>query len=74
MDGTFKSCPKLYRKNGQVYTIHGVFTRKNEVGEVLSYASLPLVYALLRDKTRSTYGTLFTVINDLADKVNTCIH
>lgn len=69
LDGTFKSCPKLYRSKGQVYTIHGIFIRRNELGQLLSYASLPLVYALLRDKSRRTYHELFNAVKDIATKV-----
>jgi len=46
MDGTFKSCPKPFC---QLYTI-------------LAYVNtvyIPLVFALLPDKTQSTYETLF---------------
>lgn len=66
-DGTFKSCPKLYRKHGQVYTIHGVFVRKNTKGQVETTA-LPLVYALLRDKSKITYRTLFTELVQIGRK------
>ena len=50
MDGTFKSCPKLY---SQLYTIHGI---------VGNCTSVPFVYALLPSKTRTTYYDMLSVI------------
>ena len=69
LDGTFKSCPKLYKKNGQLYTLHGFFIQKNKAGKVIATASLPLIYALLRDKSKSTYEALFASIINMATKV-----
>jgi len=49
VDGTFKVCPKQY---SQLFTIHGV----------VESLVVPLVYALLPDKCRSTYFNLLTLI------------
>jgi len=59
VDGTFKSCPKLYT---QLYTIHGLFN-----GYVI-----PLVYALLSDKTRHTYYNMFGSIRDGLARLGHC--
>ena len=49
MDGTFKSCPKLY---SQLYTIHAIY--KDHF--------VPLVYCLLPNKHRDTYYEVLNVI------------
>jgi len=51
VDGTFKTCPKLY---AQVYSIHGLYH-----GWII-----PLVYALLSDKTSETYYIFFSRVRD----------
>ena len=51
VDGTFKTCPKLY---AQVYTIHGLYH-----GWII-----PLVYALLTDKTSATYYKFFNRVRE----------
>ena len=51
MDGTFKSCPRIF---SQLYSIHGCY--RNHV--------VPLVYCLLSDKSRLTYHTMFSKIRD----------
>jgi len=48
-DGTFKSCPPLFT---QVYTIHVI--KHNLV--------IPIVFALMPDKTQSSYERLFSAI------------
>ena len=53
-DGTFKTAPKLFE---QVYTIHGM-----EQG-----FCVPCIYALLPDKSQSTYNRLWNVVRDLTD-------
>ena len=49
MDGTFKCCPSLYT---QLFTIHGL--SNNFV--------VPLVYALLSDKSSASYYKLFDIL------------
>lgn len=56
-DGTFKTAPPLF---SQLYTIHGV--KEN--------SAIPLVYALLPDKTRETYIRLLSQIKQLEPGVN----
>lgn len=51
-DDTFKTCPKLF---GQFYTIHIIKNNK----------SFPLIYALLPNKSQSTYLKLLQKINEL---------
>ena len=51
VDGTFKSCPKPFT---QVYSIHGLYG-----GYVV-----PLVYALLTDKSATTYYNIFGKVRD----------
>ncbi|KAF9411155.1 hypothetical protein HW555_010017 [Spodoptera exigua] len=54
IDGTFKICPKCFC---QVYTIHA------DIGSNQEYANVvPVLYALLPDKTRATYEILFQMI------------
>jgi hypothetical protein len=60
MDGTFKSCPSIY---AQLYTIHGV----------VNNVTLPLVYALLPNKTRSTYNDLIQVVRHAAAELQLTI-
>ena len=50
-DGTFKACPPLFM---QVYTIHGV----------IKESTVPLLYALLPNKSARTYKRLFQVVSD----------
>ncbi|KAM7290495.1 uncharacterized protein ISCGN_027120 [Ixodes scapularis] len=52
MDGTFKVTPSIFF---QVYTVHGMYKD----------AVIPLVYALLPNKTEETYQRLFTVLSSL---------
>lgn len=51
VDGTFHVCPKLY---SQLYSLHGL----------LNGWVIPLVFALLSDKTRESYAKLFGRIRD----------
>ena len=51
MDGTFKSCPRLF---SQLYSIHGSY--RDHV--------IPLVYCLLCEKSRATYHAVFNKIRD----------
>ncbi|XP_053618345.1 uncharacterized protein LOC128679882 [Plodia interpunctella] len=54
VDGTFKICPKCFC---QVYTIHA------DIGSNKEYVNVvPVLYALLPDKTRATYEILFEMI------------
>ncbi|XP_047037258.1 uncharacterized protein LOC124642701 [Helicoverpa zea] len=54
MDGTFKICPKCFC---QVYTLHA------DIGSNEEYVNVvPVLYALLPDKTRATYEILFQMI------------
>lgn len=53
MDGTFKSCPILYR---QIYTIHGM------VGDRENRKTVPLVYCLMSSKRESLYRKLFDTL------------
>ena len=61
MDGTFYTSPPLFQ---QIYTIHGYFK-----GQVM-----PLVYALLPNKTHETYKRLLTgiknKINEMGKELN----
>lgn len=57
VDGTFKTVPHLFC---QLYTIHG-----------LQYNNaIPLVYALLPDKTEATYTRLLTGVKDIEPTVS----
>jgi len=56
-DGTFKCCPSIF---SQLYTFHG-----------LKYnVSIPLIYALLPNKSMSTYKHLLSKIKDLVPEMN----
>ena len=50
-DGTFKVSPPLFT---QLYTVHGI----------INGATIPLLYALLPNKTSDTYRRLFQIIHD----------
>lgn len=52
MDGTFKACPKIFGRSGQLYVIHGLFEG----------VPLALVYALLIDKSTRTYEKMFQLL------------
>lgn len=54
MDGTFKSCPKPF---AQLYTLLGDVGSSMETTKVV-----PLIFALLPDKTEKTYFILFSLI------------
>ena len=58
MDGTFKSCPKLFRKTGQMYTVHELMKEEDLNGQTRAEA-FPLVFALLPNKGKATYTELF---------------
>ena len=51
IDGTFKANPQLFY---QLFTVHAVYNGQH----------FPFVYALLPNKTTSTYNRLFTKLND----------
>lgn len=57
VDGTFKTTPLLFT---QLFTIHGVDEK----------ISMPLVYALLPNKTQSTYIELFEELKKLNSSIN----
>jgi len=52
VDGTFKTCPKMF---SQLYTIHG----STEDGW-----TFPAVYCLLRSKSAATYTTMLNAVVD----------
>jgi len=52
MDGTFKSCPKIF---SQLYIIHGLYEG----------VPMPLVYALLCSKTSEIYKKMFELLNEI---------
>jgi hypothetical protein len=54
IDGTFKTCPKLYT---QLFTMHGLYID----------TVVPLVYVLLSDKRSDTY---YKVLNSIRDAVS----
>lgn len=55
-DGTFSVAPNIFT---QLYTIHGLVAGEN----------IPMVYALLTDKSKTTYLRLFSLLRDkVADK------
>ncbi|XP_053202906.1 uncharacterized protein LOC128387687 [Panonychus citri] len=54
MDGTFKSCPKLFY---QIYTIHVMINK----------LMVPVIYCLLPDKRNRTYERLFEIIENYAN-------
>ncbi|XP_035208214.1 uncharacterized protein LOC118182940 [Stegodyphus dumicola] len=60
MDGTFKSCSKLF---SQIYTIHvDIGSTSNEINVV------PVLFCLLPDKRKQTYERLFRLIkNHISD-------
>lgn len=64
VDGTFKTCPKIY-KQGQVYSIHGFFQHANDASKK---CTLPLVYAILPRKTEATYTNLLSTLKNIAEK------
>ena len=51
IDGTFKASLQLFY---QLFTVHAVYNGQH----------FPFVYALLPNKTTSTYNRLFTKLND----------
>lgn len=53
MDGTFKTVPMLFY---QLYTVHAIINEE----------SIPLVYALLPDKSKDTYIKLISALKGLA--------
>lgn len=55
-DGTFKRVPKPFR---QIYTLHLDLSMNSHVTNVV-----PVLYALLPDKTESTYSRLFNIIRN----------
>ena len=52
MDGTFAVCPSLFY---QLYTMHGV----------IKDTTVPLVYCLLRSKTKEKYEEMFAALKNL---------
>lgn len=62
MDGTFKSCPKQFT---QIYTIHADLGSTDEETNIV-----PIFYALLPNKRRSTYFELFTAIKEFVPQWN----
>lgn len=57
IDGTFKVAPKLFF---QVFTIHSLVEHK----------ALPMVYALMTDKTEASYNRLFDGLKNLQPALN----
>lgn len=57
IDGTFKTCPKLFH---QLYTFHIIV-----YGEMM-----PVIYALLPNKTADTYKRLFYLVKQKAEEKN----
>jgi len=53
MDGTFKSCPKLF---GQLYVIHGLYEG----------VPLALVYVLLVNKSTESYEKIFQLLQEVS--------
>lgn len=56
MDGTFKCCSKQFT---QLYTIHADIGSNTEERNII-----PVAYALLKNKTRSTYERLFSIMKN----------
>ena len=56
-DGTFSVSPDVFY---QVYTIHGV----------IEDTLIPLDYALLPNKTQTTYSKLFSCVDQIAEKLH----
>ncbi|GBM73699.1 hypothetical protein AVEN_177747-1 [Araneus ventricosus] len=55
-DGTFKSCPKQFL---QIYSLHA------DIGSSLEEVNIiPIVFALLPNKTQATYVKLFTILKE----------
>ncbi|CAF0868187.1 unnamed protein product [Rotaria sordida] len=59
MDGTFKTVPTLFR---QLYSIHA------PAGGNVTFRIVPLVYALMSNKSEELYQRLFQELNELADE------
>ncbi|CAF4789933.1 unnamed protein product [Rotaria sp. Silwood1] len=59
MDGTFKTVPTLFR---QLYSIHA------PAGGNVNFRIVPLVYALMSNKSEELYQRLFQELNELADE------
>ncbi|XP_029053857.1 uncharacterized protein LOC114881283 [Osmia bicornis bicornis] len=59
MDGTFNTVPLLFK---QLYTIH------TSVGGSENSVSVPLLYALMTNKSEELYSRLFQELNDWADE------
>lgn len=57
LDGTFKSCPKLFN---ELFVINGSVERGN------NKIVVPLVYALITSRDQDLYIQLFTNINNFA--------
>jgi hypothetical protein len=57
MDGTFKSCPKVFKvfKSGQLFVI----------GAVIRHRMFPCVYTLLTSQTRATFEVVFAGLKRL---------
>jgi hypothetical protein len=57
MDGTFKSCPKVFKvfKSGQLFVI----------GAVIRHRMFPCVYTLLTRQTRAAFEEVFSVLKRL---------
>lgn len=58
--GTFKTCPSLF---AQVYTIHIVYRNK----------SVPIIYALLPNKSKATYLSFFRKVKSFVDNAPTSV-
>lgn len=60
-DGTFKTSPDLFK---QLYSLHGT------VGGPENRRSLPLVYALMTNKSQDCYNMCFDGVVEYADELN----
>lgn len=61
VDGTFKTCPRLFK---QLFTIHGLFGR----------CVVPLVYVLLSDKSAKTYYELLGLLRDAVSEAGATLN
>lgn len=59
MDGTFKTCPLLFR---QIYTIHGL------VGLGDNRRCVPLVFILMKTKREAAYRKIFEILLEYCDE------
>jgi hypothetical protein len=61
-DGTFKSCPRPFY---QLYSLHGFIGNDDDTNNLI-----PIIYALLPDKSEKTYTRLFTSLRDQLQQVH----